>query len=49
MKLSCCAYSFREMLTGGQMSLEEFVDLCAQMRLDGIELTSYYFYRIAFF
>jgi sugar phosphate isomerase/epimerase len=43
MRLGCCAYSFRDRLNAGQMTLEEFVDLCAELKLDGVELTSYYF------
>lgn len=51
MKLSLAAYSFRNYLTDfhrgdsprpGAMTLESFVDLCAQYPLDGVELTSYY-------
>ena len=49
MKLSLAAYSFRNYLTDyrrgntpkpGAMTLESFVDLCAQYPLDGVELTS---------
>lgn len=43
MKLSCCAYSFRQHLQTGQMTLEQFVRKCADMGLDGVELTAYYF------
>src|SRR5947207_10346162 len=44
MRVGCAAYSYRERLkTGGGMSLEQFVDTCAGMGLDGVELTSYYF------
>lgn len=45
MKLSLAAYSFREYLTGPKksMTLEDFVDLCADYNLDGVEPTSYYF------
>ncbi|MGQ9697192.1 MAG: sugar phosphate isomerase/epimerase family protein [Armatimonadota bacterium] len=44
-KLSCCAYSYRQFLQGDTktMTLEGFVDRCAEMGLDGVELTSYYF------
>ena len=51
MKLSLAAYSFRRHLTDyrrGQaarpdaMTLDGFVDLCAEYPLDGVELTSYY-------
>ena len=44
-KLSCAAYSYRKYLTGASkdMDLFRFLDLCAEMGLDGAELTSYYF------
>lgn len=43
MKLSCCAYSFRQDLTAGRLSLEQFLDLAAETGFDGVELTAYYF------
>lgn len=43
MKLGCCAYSYRQFLTSGEMTLEEFIDRCEEMGLDGVELTAYYF------
>jgi len=45
LKLGCCAYSFRQYLSGKErtMSLEDFIGLCAEWGLDGAELTSYYF------
>ncbi len=45
MKLSLAAYSFREVLGGEKpsMTLDDFVRLCADLNLDGTELTSYYF------
>jgi sugar phosphate isomerase/epimerase len=43
MKVSCCAYSYERLLRPGKMKMEEFIDLCAEMNLDGTELTSYYF------
>lgn len=45
MKLSLAAYSFREYLAGPKksMTLEDFVDLCADYSLDAVEPTSYYF------
>ena len=44
-KLSLAAYSYRQFLAGDQrsMSLFEFVDLAADMGLDAVEPTSYYF------
>ena len=43
MHIGCCAYSYRQYLTSGEMSLEDFIDLAAELGLDGVELTSYYF------
>jgi len=45
LKLSLAAYSYRQWLTGKspRMDLFGFVDLAADMGLDGVELTSYYF------
>jgi len=43
MKLSCCAYSYRELLTSGKMTMEQFLDTAVELGLDGVELTSYYF------
>ncbi len=48
LKLSLAAYSMRKYLTAkpdveGAMNIEGFVDYCKQLKLDGTELTSYYF------
>ena len=48
LKLSLAAYSFRDVLlpkgdVKPSMTLFDFVDLCADNSLDGVELTSYYF------
>ena len=47
LKLSCAAYSFRDYLPRGEkkgeMTLFDWLDLAAAWRLDGVELTSYYF------
>ena len=45
LKLSLAAYSYRQWLTAKppKMDLFKFVDLCADLALDGTELTSYYF------
>lgn len=45
-KLSMAAYSYRQFLTSKKtprMSLEDFVRICAELGLEGTELTSYYF------
>ena len=52
MKLSLAAYSFSRFLQQnwprprggeGEMTLDDFIEFCAEMDLDGTELTSYYF------
>lgn len=45
LKLSLAAYSYRQYLTGAnpKMDLFDFVNLAADMALDGVEPTSYYF------
>lgn len=43
MRLGCCAYSYRDLLTKNKMSLHEFIKTCADLNLDGVELTAYYF------
>ena len=45
LKLSIAAYSYRQYLTGKspKMDLFDFVNLAADMALDGVEPTSYYF------
>ncbi len=52
LKLSLAAYSFHkflpnrgtpEQIAAAQMKLEDFIDFCADVNLDGTELTGYYF------
>lgn len=46
LKLSIAAYSYRDFLTGKKkpnMTMDDFVNLCADMGLPAVELTSYYF------
>ena len=43
MKLATCAYSYRDLLTKGKMTLEEFMNLAAELNFDGVEWTAYYF------
>jgi sugar phosphate isomerase/epimerase len=43
MRLSCCAYSYRQALQAGKMTLPEFVQICRKTGFDGVELTAYYF------
>ncbi len=44
-KFSLAAYSYRNLLQGknATLTLKDFIDDCAKMKLDGAELTSYYF------
>ena len=42
-KFSLAAYSYRQLLKSGELTLSDFVDDCARFGLDGTELTSYYF------
>jgi sugar phosphate isomerase/epimerase len=43
MRLSCCAYSYRQALQGGAMTLPQFLTTCREIGFDGVELTAYYF------
>ena len=43
MRLGCAAYSYRDLFRAGELTLFQFVDACAAMGLDGVELTAYYF------
>lgn len=43
MRLSCCAYSYRQLLQSGTMTLQSFLETVRDMGLNGVELTSYYF------
>ena len=43
MRLSCCAYSFRDAFRSGELKLEAFPALCRKIGCSGAELTSYYF------
>jgi len=45
LKLSCAAYSLRQYLDlkSPKMTLEEFIEKCAEWGTDGVELTEYYF------
>jgi sugar phosphate isomerase/epimerase len=44
-KLSVAAYSYRDFLLGAKksMTLFDFIERCAQLGTDGVELTEYYF------
>lgn len=43
MRLGCCAYSYRDKLQSGEMTMLGFLDECVRVGFDGVELTSYYF------
>jgi len=40
--VSCCAYSYREALTHGQMTLEDFILKAVELKLDAVDMTVYY-------
>ena len=42
-KISLAAYSFRSQFRNGELTMDEFIDYCDQLQLDGTELTSYFF------
>ncbi|MGM0377959.1 MAG: sugar phosphate isomerase/epimerase family protein [Bacteroidota bacterium] len=42
-KLSLAAYSFNSQFRNGELTMEEFIDYCDKLNLDGTELTSYFF------
>ncbi|MGH9406022.1 MAG: sugar phosphate isomerase/epimerase family protein [Terriglobia bacterium] len=39
----CCAYSYRKYLQHGPMTMEDFIRNAVKLRLDGIDMTGYYF------
>lgn len=39
----CCAYSYRSLLTKGQMTYQQFIDKAVELQLDGVDMTAYYF------
>ncbi|WP_348266113.1 sugar phosphate isomerase/epimerase [Edaphobacter paludis] len=39
----CCAYSYDKELRQGTMTLEDFILKAVELRLDGIDMTAYYF------
>lgn len=46
MKLSCAGYTFNTYFREKGLSLDKYIDICADMGLDGVELTQYYFPEI---
>lgn len=45
-KVGCAAYSYNSYLEKKEMKLEDFIEECYRLRLDGVELTGYYFESI---
>jgi sugar phosphate isomerase/epimerase len=43
LRLALNAYSFNRPLMAGQMNLDDVIDFCAEQRLEGVDLTGYYF------
>src|SRR6185312_14852141 len=39
----CCAYSYRKYLQHGPMTMEEFIEKAVSLRVDGVDMTGYYF------
>jgi sugar phosphate isomerase/epimerase len=39
----CCAYSYRKYLQHGPMTMEEFIEKAVSLRLDGVDMTGYYY------
>ena len=40
--VGCCAYSYREALTHGKMTLEDFILKAVELKLDAVDMTVYY-------
>ena len=41
--VGCCAYSYRKYLQHGPMTMEDFIRKAVTLRLDGVDMTAYYF------
>ncbi len=41
--VGCCAYSYTEQLTHGQMTMDDFIHKAVELRLDAVDMTVYYF------
>jgi sugar phosphate isomerase/epimerase len=39
----CCAYSYRELLKVGKMTMEEVIGKAVELRIDGVDMTGYWF------
>jgi sugar phosphate isomerase/epimerase len=43
LKISCAGYTFNTYFREKGLALDRYLEICAEMRLDGVELTQYYF------
>jgi sugar phosphate isomerase/epimerase len=41
--VGCCAYSYRKYLQHGPMTMEDFIRKAVALKLDGVDMTAYYF------
>lgn len=41
--VGCCAYSYRKYLQHGPMTMEDFIREGVKLRLDGVDMTAYYY------
>lgn len=41
--VGCCAYSYRKYLLHGPMTMEDFIREGVKLRLDGVDMTAYYY------
>lgn len=39
----CCAYSYRELLKVGKMTMEDVIGKAVELRIDGVDMTGYWF------
>ncbi|MGH9450725.1 MAG: sugar phosphate isomerase/epimerase family protein [Terriglobia bacterium] len=39
----CCAYSYRKFLQHGPMTMEDFIRKAVELRIDGVDMTGYYY------
>jgi sugar phosphate isomerase/epimerase len=42
LQAGCCAYSFRQKLTTGEMTMEDFIAKAVEMQVDAVDMTVYY-------
>lgn len=39
----CCAYSYRKYLMHGPMTMEDFIENAVELRINGVDMTTYYY------